>query len=123
MRHKLLGFLFGEKGEKREIDGVRYQICAEKTTVAVTRSPNATGNIVILSEVEGKNVTKIESNAFKGCKGLTSMTISESVTLIESNAFKGCAGLTSVTIPKNISVVSGAFADCASLMNISKTNE
>ena len=64
MRHKLVGFLFGEKGEKREIDGVRYQIYAEKTTAAVTRSLNATGDIVILSEVEGKNVTKIESNAF-----------------------------------------------------------
>ncbi|MDO4511889.1 MAG: leucine-rich repeat protein, partial [Bacteroidales bacterium] len=37
------------------------------------------------------------SSAFKGCSGLTSVTIPNSVTSIGRSAFDGCTGLTSVT--------------------------
>jgi len=40
----------------------------------------------------------IGDSAFRGCTGLTSITIPDSVTSIGSNAFTNCIGLTSVTI-------------------------
>ena len=53
----------------------------------------------------------MESSAFSGCSGLTSITIPNSVTSIGSSAFEGCSGLTSVTIPNSVtSIGSSAFS-------------
>ena len=44
----------------------------------------------------------IESSAFLGCHGLTSITIPDGVTSIEDYTFNECYGLTSVTIPNSV---------------------
>ena len=41
-------------------------------------------------------VTSIDSYAFRGCTGLTSVEIPNSVTSIGNNAFSGCTGLTTI---------------------------
>ena len=57
--------------------------------------------------------------AFADCRGLTSVTISDSVTSIGSCAFAYCRGLTSVTIPNSVkSIGDYAFASCKSLKYI-----
>ncbi len=43
--------------------------------------------------------TSIDSSAFFGCKGLTSITIPNSVTRIGKGAFSGCSNLQSISIP------------------------
>ena len=82
-----------------------------------------TGNVVIPETVtyNGKNypVTTIESFAFEGCKGLTSVTIPNSVTSIGDYAFNGCRGLTSVTIPNSVTSIGDyAFNGCSGLTSI-----
>ena len=44
------------------------------------------------------DVTSIRNNAFRGCTGLTSITIPNGVTSIISSAFEGCTGLTSIVV-------------------------
>ena len=65
------------------------------------------------------SVTSIGSEAFSGCKGLTSVTISNSVTSIGGSAFQGCTGLTSITIPNSVTSIGNfAFQGCTGLTNI-----
>ena len=65
------------------------------------------------------SVTSIGYSAFEGCSGLTSLSIPSSVTSIESGAFEGCSGLTSLTIPSSVtSIGSGAFRGCTGLTSL-----
>ena len=69
------------------------------------------------------DVTYIVAYAFKGCKGLTSITIPNSVFRIGSYAFDGCAGLTAITIPNSVTSIGvGAFLGCSSLTSITIGN-
>ena len=61
--------------------------------------------------------------AFRGCSGLTSVTIPNSVTTIGNSAFYDCTGLTSVTIPNSVtSIGDGAFDRCSGLTSIAISN-
>ncbi len=67
----------------------------------------------------GDYVTSIGSSAFRDCRGLTSVTIPNKVTNIGERAFYGCSGLTSVTIPNSVtSIGSFAFKDCLGLKKV-----
>ena len=65
------------------------------------------------------SVTSIGSYAFRGCSGLTSVTIGNSVTSIGDYAFRGCSGLTSVTIGNSVtSIGEYAFYNCSGLTKL-----
>ncbi len=69
------------------------------------------------------SVTSIDSYAFYGCRGLTSVTIPDSVTSIGSYAFSDCSSLTSVTIGNGVtSIGSYAFSDCSSMTSVTIGN-
>ncbi len=100
------------------------------TNLICTNVSSVTGSLTIPSTIDGYTVTSIGSSAFKGCSGLTSVTIPDSVTSIENSAFEDCTGLTNITIPDSVtSIGSSAFEGCAGLTNVtlssnlSKINE
>ena len=53
-------------------------------------------------------MTSIGDEAFKGCAGLTSVTLGNSVTSIGVEAFSGCVRLTSITIPNSVTSIGAA---------------
>ncbi len=73
----------------------------------------------IASVVIPTGVTKIDDNAFEGCRELKSIVIPETVTSIGQYAFDCCTGLASINIPQTVtSIGKGAFSDCEALTSI-----
>lgn len=66
------------------------------------------------------DVEEIDSYAFSGCTGLTTIAIPEGVKRIGKYAFFGCGELTSIIIPKSVTEISkdGVFSHCKSLTSI-----
>lgn len=59
------------------------------------------------------SVTKIGKEAFSGCKGLASVTISSGVKRISDFAFRNCCSLTDVAIPRSVREIgASAFSGC-----------
>ena len=114
--------------EAVEIDGIYYNLVTKAKQAEVTSNPNGyTGEINIPETVSYSgvtyNVTSIGENAFKNCKGLTSVTIPNSVTSIGEYAFYKCSGLTSVTIGNSVTSIGGsAFDGCSSLTSVTIPN-
>ena len=117
-----------------EIDGIYYNF---KTSFVPPMSFNYTatvtycgdysnkysGSVVIPSSVtyEGKkySVTNIGSSAFRGCSGLTSVTIPNSVTSIGESTFYNCSRLTNIYIPESVTRISQeAFYLCSRITRI-----
>ena len=102
---------------------ITYYIPASLKSVTVTG-----GNILygafrgctgLTSITIGNGVTSIGKNAFDGCSSLTSITIPDSVTSIGYRAFSGCTGLTSITIGNGVtSIGEYAFYNCTGLTSI-----
>ena len=111
-----------------DVDGIYYNITSSgDKTVAVTYysldDSGYSGDVTIPETVtyEGTEyrVTAINTFAFSGCSGLTSVTIHEGVTTIGDFAFYDCTGLTSVMIPESVTAIgSNAFSGCTGLTSV-----
>ena len=65
------------------------------------------------------NIKWIGESAFSGCSGLTSLTLPDGVTEIGQSAFSACSGLTSLTLPSSIAAIGeSAFSACSGLTSL-----
>ncbi len=77
-------------------DGLCFNISGSEATVSAPANHNVSSVTIpeaIVCNGDTIAVTAIGSNAFKGCKSLTSVTIPQSVVEIRPGAFSGCAQL------------------------------
>ena len=103
------------------LDDGTYAIAANATYEMEVKHNilNMPDDIVIPSEHEGKAVTSIINEGFRGCRNIESVTIPGSVTTISDYAFYDCESLASVTIPDSVkSIGLNAFYNCVNLKNI-----
>ena len=122
---------------KFEVDGIYYYFLITAEVEVTYKKMNyssdyandeyAAGKVEIPESVTyhdvSYTVTSIGNYAFRGCTGLTSITIPNSVTSIGDYAFEGCTGLTSITIPNSVTNIgSQAFRDCSGLTSITIPN-
>ena len=86
-------------GDGFQYNGLWYQVTNVKpreVELFHVGDNNPTGDLVIPAYADGWAVTRIASNTFTSCDGLTSVTIPETVTSIGRDAFYRCTGVTDV---------------------------
>jgi len=65
------------------------------------------------------SVVAIDANAFKGCAGITNLTLSTNLQVINSSAFQGATGISTLNIPSSvISIGANAFNGCTGITNL-----
>ena len=113
------------------VNRIYYNLNKTDSTASVTYIINGanyySGKVSIPSAFRYGNVyyrvTSIGGHAFRGCSGLTSISIPNSVTKIGGSAFENCSSLTSVTIPNSVTYIGDyAFENCNSLTSITIPN-
>ena len=138
----ILFLSLGIKADIIERDGIYYQYNGNYSSGEATVLPpqywagqlynwGYQGDVVIQNEISIQtasdhnfqvfryDVTTIQSSAFYGCAGLTSIVIPNSVTTIGSHCFYGCSGLTSIVIPNSVTSIGELpFACCSGLISI-----
>ncbi|WP_300504498.1 leucine-rich repeat protein [uncultured Duncaniella sp.] len=66
-----------------------------------------------------KRLDKIYDSAFEGCTGLTSLNFPETLTSIGISAFKGCKGLSTISYPASLTSIGDyAFQGCTGLTDL-----
>ena len=120
--------------ERVKIGGLYYELDSSSKTASVTYSimndNNSTycfGNVTIPDKVvynaETYSVISIGDYAFRGCNGITSVSIPNSITSIGENSFWGCSGLSSISFTNNlITLGDGAFFGCSGMSSITIPN-
>jgi len=93
------------------------------------QTSGSAGKIILSSEkfvsldLSGSTFDYIETNAFKDCYNLISVTIPSSVINIEEGAFSLCGSLTSVIIGNKVKIIGKhAFFECANLTSVTIPN-
>ena len=119
-----VGSAWGDWKEYTGVNGVTWEYKEIESGATCSIRPenrsSISGRVEIPSTVEvggvSIKVVSIGRDAFKGCSGLTAVTIPGSVTRIGDWSFFGCSGLTSVTIPDGVTAIgNGAFSSCSGL--------
>ncbi len=108
------------------IDGFRYLLDSDTKTATLLPKMEGkySGDIIIPEKVKGNDgveyiVASLGASCFKGCIGLTSITIPSSVTSLGESCFKDCSGLTSIPIPSSVtSLGKSCFSNCIGLTSI-----
>ncbi|HNX29631.1 MAG TPA: leucine-rich repeat protein [Syntrophomonadaceae bacterium] len=94
-----------------------YDVVSGKATI--TKYKGVGGDVTVPSTLGEVKVTRIDSQAFEDCAGLTSIVVPNSVTSIGMDTFRGCNKLKKVTLPDTITSIGlDCFAECSSLSSI-----
>lgn len=104
-----------------EKDNLKYKIIetVSEKYASVLYAIKDIEKITIPSEVNGIPVKTISFGAFKSSENLTEVVFEEGVELIETDAFRYCHSLSSVSLPKSLKTISHfAFDDCTNLENV-----
>ncbi|MCR5643501.1 MAG: leucine-rich repeat domain-containing protein [Prevotella sp.] len=119
-------------GDQFTVDKLAYEVIDESNwplAVGVAQSDSyksLTGALEIPATVKGTDgldykVCEIKTRAFRGCKGITSVTFPNTMSRIRG--FDECNGLTSVTIPTGVKYIEGqAFSGCTGLASVTIPN-
>ena len=88
-------------------------------TFQVEGCDNASSELIIPAQHEGRPVTSIADNAFSWCYQIRKAVIPETVSVIGESAFSWCESLEEVLIPDTVKTIGEwAFTGCQSLQRV-----
>ena len=128
---------FGASNKREVIDGIEWEIATDNNTYTLTSARAkdqwggqgvttsakgirpvdklaVSGVVTIPTSVKGEKVTRICTDAFRECTGLTGVSIPDGILEIGERAFYGCTNLVSVDLGKVHYISCGAFGAPAS---------
>lgn len=114
----------GKRYKVRSIGKNAFRLCENLSSVVM---PNCVKTIErwafcdsgIKSIFFSSNLSRIEQEAFNGCKKLEEINLPEELITIDVGAFAYCESLKSLVIPPNVaSIGAGAFKECSGLKSI-----
>ena len=106
--------------EDKELEnGFVYRVRGEND-VMITGYVGSETEVIVPSEIEGREVKRISSNAFSNCRNIRKITIPDTVTSIGEYAFNMCFSLEEIELPDELEGEIGAytFCFCSSLKEI-----
>ena len=94
------------------------------STCSIESCENVSGAVTVPDYYNGKRVTGIYQNAFKGCDKITEVILPDSIVSIGANAFEKCTLLERINIPISVRKIGNrAFMDCYCLLEIYYASE
>ena len=123
---------FSYKGKRYKVTSIgknAFGLCENLSSVVM---PNSVTTIdrwafcdsEMKSIILSSNLSKIEQEAFNGCKKLEEINLPEKLITIDVGAFAYCESLKSLVIPQNVmSIGAGAFKECSGLRSITVDKE
>ena len=102
--------------QKGVFDSVKFKEDNGIAVITDVARPDRNGNVVIPSEIKGKPVTTIESNAFSNNSKIVNVELPDTIVTIGSRAFANCKNLKTLIIPDSIKeIAEDAFIGCDNL--------
>ena len=104
---------------RQETPAEDFTYTIENGECTITGYIGTTVDVVIPSEIEGYEVTRIEKRAFYQNNVVTSVDIPDTMVSINDYAFYCCTSLTSITIPNTVTSIGYcSYNNCTSLTSI-----
>ena len=98
-------------------------VVSGNTITGLTPVGKKVTDLYIPSQIDGVEITAIDSSAFFNCQNLTSVVIGNGITSIGFSAFEACSSLTEVVIGDSVTSIGNyAFAGCTSLTSVTIGN-
>lgn len=100
------------------IGDLKYQVDTETKEATVTGGVGKNLYSVSIPDSIGYDninypITHVGKDAFKGYRGLTTVSLGNCLKVIEDNAFEGCVELVKLDMPNSLEIIKGgAFASC-----------
>ena len=102
--------------QKGVFDSVKFKEDNGIAVITDVARPDRNGNVVVPSEIKGKPVTTIESNAFSNNSKIVNVELPDTIATIGSRAFVNCKNLETLIIPDSIKeIAEDAFIGCNNL--------
>lgn len=99
-----------------KLEPLTYTLLSGGTYSVKATDVHVSGAITIPSTYNGKAVTRVEANAFKGCTNIRSVSMPNSITYIGDRAFNTCTLMNTITMSNSVTYIGfRAFAGCHSL--------